>query len=158
MWIYCKFWHTVHSPLASLVQWNLNIMKEQGIRMLFCFRLAQYMNIFICDHTIKNICFAIIVQHTWAVVLLFFLFHLPAKELCDILLTAGLYSFLFMIGLLLCRWIKYKIKLCDQKTMWDQIPVFVISFDMKQSLFMWNNFIIFLTEFYWDHLNLIEHF
>jgi len=78
-------------------------MKEQGIRMLFCFRLAQYMNIFICDHTIKNICFAIIVQHTWAVVLLFFLFHLPAKELCDILLTAGLYSFLFMIGLLLCR-------------------------------------------------------
>jgi len=30
---------------------------------------------------------------------------LPAKELYDILLTAGLYSFLFMIGLLLRRWI-----------------------------------------------------
>jgi len=62
--------------------------------------------------------FAIIVQHTWAVLLLFFLFHLPAKELCDILLTAGLYSFLFMIGLLLHRWILGN--KVQNKVMWSE--------------------------------------
>ena len=46
------------------------------------------MTILFVTHLIKSICYAIIVQHTWTVVLLFFLFHFPAKELCDILLNS----------------------------------------------------------------------
>jgi hypothetical protein len=76
---------------------------------------ARYPNVFLFQagavhecfvtHIIKNICYAIIVEHTWTVVLLFFLFHLPAKGLCDMLLSVGLYSFMFIVGLLLFIWI-----------------------------------------------------
>jgi hypothetical protein len=52
---------------------------------------------------IRNICYAIIAQYTWTVLLLLFLFNLLAAELCDILSTAGSHSFLFMAGPLLLR-------------------------------------------------------